>query len=161
MATQIYEIALTAAAPTAAQTLTAILPTEGYSKFKAVRLIADNDNATAAVQLQVCVSRASDPFSGGGIAAANGLTRGDALLMHATMPAGHSLILTELEIGETIIDTTQLYSALGGATLGLKAVGLESGKTATVQVEVTLDSVAATTASTGVYLGQVVRFQDA
>jgi hypothetical protein len=149
---------LTYAAPTAAVALT--LADSTYSKVAGVRLVADNDNASASVQVQAVVSRAADPLAVGGLAASKAIERGDAVVAAETMAAGRSMLVAELSPEDAIIDETQLLSGAAGAYLGLRAVGLESGKVANVQVVLDVAEVPKSQANTGVYLDQVVRFQD-
>jgi hypothetical protein len=148
---------LTYAAPTAAIQITAVSDS-GYSKLKGVVVIFDNDNATATVQVQAVVSRSATPVAAA-LAASKSLQRGDALLLAETAAAGRAAIVGRADVNDSVVNGDELFSATGGAYLGLKAVGLESGKVCNVQVELEFADVSMTQGATNTYLEQLVRFQ--
>lgn len=153
---QTISVQLTAAVPAAVVALT--LGDSTYYKVTGVRLIAENDNATADVQLQLVLSRSTAPLASGSLATEKALQRQDAVIAVTSMSAGSAIVKAGVESG-AVMDAEQLFDAASGAYVGLKAVGLESGKVSNVVVEVTMAEVNKTTATTGVYLSQVVTFQ--
>lgn len=154
---QTVTVSLTASAPVVTTALT--FADSVYSKLVGVRMIGENDNATTAVQVQAVVSRSAAPITTGAIATEKALARGDALIATFDVDAGKARIMSSVAAPDAVVDQAQLFDAAGGGYLGLKAVGLESGKTALMQVEVEWVEVAKSVATTGVYLAQVVNFQ--
>jgi hypothetical protein len=157
MSTQTIIQDLTYAAPTAAVSVG--MADAVYSRLAGVRLLAENDNATAAVQVQIVLSRSSSPLTSGSVATEKALQRGDGFIGTLEMTAGKAAIRSAFDPQSQVLNASELFDATLGAYIGLKAVGLESGKTAKVQVELTFEAVAQSDKSTGVYLAQVVRFQ--
>ena len=154
---QTITLSLTAAAPAAASTM--VVPDSAYSSIIGARIIATNDNATAPVQVQVVISRAAAPLGTGGPVAEDALSRGDPLIAVFGVNAGQTAIAADLDATDYLMDPNELFSGVYLPTLGARVVGLESGKVATVVVEVETKDVTMNSANNERLLGQVLRFQ--
>lgn len=154
MAVYTINLQATQAAPNAYQS--AGFPSSAYSRIDAMRMIADNDNASAAVRLELVVSRSSTPLSGGTIVAEDALTRRDPLIFAEQMNAGGVVVHGQGEV-DLITNRDQLLS--DSTFVGIRAVGLESSKVCNVQLELETSEVSLS-ANRTTYLEQLLRFQE-
>lgn len=153
---QTYQVQVTNAAP---QTSVEVPVTDGvYSQVVGVRVISDNDNVSAAVSLQIVISRNEDPLSTGTILDEDALKRKDAAILGLNMAAGAVMIRGNPDPNEVILDEEELFGSDYNPHLGVRAVGLESGKVANVEVEIELQQVQASSAARERYNAQLVRF---
>lgn len=153
---QIHRLTLTQAAPAAAA---AVRVTDGqHASVQDCGLVASNDNASAAVEVQLVVSRSPTPLAAGDVITAKSIQRGDAVVYLGSMAAARRLLVADVMEGNSYIDRSQLF-ATDGCYVGARATGLESGKTAIVDVIVDTQERAITVASNTTVLQQTVTFQ--
>lgn len=130
---------------------------EEYTVIQAVRVIGDNDNATADVGFQLVVSRNSAPLSTGNLLTEDVLNRRDPVIMSGSMVAGGVAVVGRADPDNNILDGEELMDE--NTYIGVRVTGLETGKVANIEAELDIERLSKTTSRTGEYLSQVVRFQ--
>lgn len=157
---QILKFSLTAAAPYAV--LPMALSDSMLLKLLNISVMAVTDNASAMVRCEVAISRSDDPISGASLVAEDAISRGDAFMATLNLYASTAAsffgdLLGAPQMWSPMSNTAELFSSTGPGYVGVRAHGLESGKTATVHVEVVTSEVSATSANVAVQMAQLVR----
>ena len=152
-----YALTATAAEPYTKQVLA--LPTDQYSKLSSMVAAGANDNATATVQLPIVLSRAADPMPTAGPAQSGSICRGDPLVAVADISAGRSDVISPGDLAQFIWSADELLDGVSPPTLGIRAVGLESNKTAYVDIKLKFDTVAKSNTNVSEATSQMLRFQ--
>lgn len=157
MAEQALTLQATQAEPAAAAQLS--LTSNEYHSLRGVRFAVDNDNASSSVSYTVVISRSSAPLSAGSVVDAKVIERRDPYVVTGTLAAGASDIRGRLDDLSIIQDEDQLLDEM--TYVGVRAAGLESGKTFNLHLVVESEAFSKTSARDAQFLREALRFQQA
>lgn len=155
MAKQIIRLQATFAAPVA--TAAVLAPADGYGRIVAVRGVMETDN-TAAARAEVVISRSATPLTSGSLYTEKALDRDDPFIFSQALDALGSLVVAEPKNSNAMMNSAQLLDS-AGMVLGLRAVGLVTGKVLNIAFEVETEVVAANATTNAMFLSQALRFQ--